>query len=86
MNSLQSVIHYGVNSGIRSVCPMRCSRTAQARIFFQYPHCEVRSALSRRGRQTIHRIVCFAARSNPIAFVEIELYELFAEYRSLWGE
>ena len=75
----------GVNSGIRSVWPM-----------FAFPHdtgthlCthnNGRSALSRRGSQTIHRIVWFSARSNPINCIEIQtLCNSVRRFASIWGE
>ena len=65
---------------------MRYFRTAQARIFF-----DARTAKqglhyhAGAGKQFTGLFALLPVRIRLI-FVKIELYELFAEYRSLWGE
>ena len=56
---------FGTPIGNRAAWPMQIARTTQAHIFIVFRTYFGRSALSRRGGRTIHRIVRLSARSIP---------------------
>lgn len=65
----------------------RATRATQAHIFMRFHTTLRRSALSRRGSQTIHRIVWFSARSNPYDFLmNSNSYNSVRSFVSKWGE
>ena len=77
----------GVNSGIRAVWPVPSDSRYTGAHFYAIRTTLRRSALSRRGSQTIHRIVWFSARSNPHDFLmNSNSYNSVRSFVSKWGE